>query len=93
LAPVSRFEAIEMLDRLRGRELLNGFRGSTPADIDALADAICRISDLVADHSDAIVELDVNPLVVSGGRIVAVDALIVVDAAVSRDLSGGPASD
>ncbi len=37
-----------------------------------------RVSELLADHAGTIEELDVNPLVVSDGRIVAVDALITL---------------
>jgi hypothetical protein len=42
-----------------------------------LADVICRIARFTADHRDAIAELDVNPLICAGERIIAVDALIV----------------
>lgn len=77
LAPVSRGEALEMLSGLKGADILRGFRGAEPVDTERLADAICRISELVADQRDGIAELDVNPLICSGGRVVAVDALIV----------------
>ncbi|MEO8297287.1 MAG: acetate--CoA ligase family protein, partial [Burkholderiales bacterium] len=76
LAPVSMDRALQMLDRLRGRALLDGFRGSAPVDRQVLADVICRISEFAAHHADVVAELDVNPLVVSNGRVVAVDALI-----------------
>ena len=42
-----------------------------------LADVICRVAAFAADHRDAIAELDVNPLICTGDRITAVDALIV----------------
>ena len=78
LAPVSQDEARGMLDRLRGRKLLDGFRGAPAADIAALATTIARISELLADHAATIAELDVNPLVISGGKPIAVDALITL---------------
>lgn len=78
LIPVSKVEAIKMLDRLRGRQLLDGFRGSMPIDVNEVADVISRISELVSDHRALISELDVNPLVVTKGRVVAVDALLVL---------------
>ena len=62
---------------LKGRALLEGFRGAPAVGVDALADVICRLSELAADQSDRIAELDVNPLICAGDRIVAVDALIV----------------
>lgn len=76
-APVTQAESREMLEGLRGRALLSGFRGSPPVDLDRLADIVRRLSEFVADHAGVIEELDVNPLICAEGRIVAVDALIV----------------
>jgi len=42
-----------------------------------LAEVISQVSRFVADHRDSIAELDINPLICSGDRITAVDALIV----------------
>ncbi|QRY31858.1 acetate--CoA ligase family protein [Variovorax sp. PDNC026] len=77
LAPVDPQRARAMLDRLKGRALLDGFRGGPSVDREALADVISRISELLADQCAHIAELDVNPLICSGDRVVAVDALIV----------------
>jgi acyl-CoA synthetase (NDP forming) len=77
LAPVTREEATAMLRRLKGYSMLTGFRGLEPVDLDALAGIVCRISEFAADQRERILELDVNPLICSGGRITAVDALIV----------------
>jgi acyl-CoA synthetase (NDP forming) len=76
LAPVGVAEARAMLARLRGYRLLQGFRGSAPADLEALADAIARISELAADLAGEIEEMDVNPLRCGPRGIAAVDALI-----------------
>jgi acyl-CoA synthetase (NDP forming) len=76
-APVSRPEALALLRSLQGARLLDGFRGMPAVDQERLADVICAVSRLIADHREAIAELDVNPLICAGGRIVAVDALIV----------------
>ena len=78
LAPVTHAEARAMLRRLRGAKLLNGFRGSAPVDVDRLAQVICQLSEFAADHADRLAELDVNPLICSADRIVAVDALIAL---------------
>ncbi len=77
LAPVSQAQALALLKRLKGYRLLTGFRGSAPVDLKALAGAIARVSELVADLAGEIEELDVNPLRCSGERVLAVDALIV----------------
>jgi acyl-CoA synthetase (NDP forming) len=76
LAPVTHFEALAMLRRLKGAALLDGFRGAEPVDVEQLAHIICRLSELAADQTQRISELDVNPLICAGRRIVAVDALI-----------------
>jgi acyl-CoA synthetase (NDP forming) len=77
LAPVGPEAAHAMLRRLKGFTLLAGFRGSPPADLDGIADAICRVSELIADHRERIAEIDVNPLICRPDGAVAVDALIV----------------
>ena len=76
LAPVSVTQAKAMLEKLKGYKLLTGFRGSAPVDVDALADAVARISELAADLAGVIEELDVNPLRCGARGIAAVDALI-----------------
>jgi acyl-CoA synthetase (NDP forming) len=77
LAPVTQGEAEAMLRGLKGAAILDGFRGSPPVDIGALADIVVRISEFAADQRAAIAELDVNPLICAGDKIIAVDGLIV----------------
>ncbi len=76
-APVTPDEALAMLAQLKGAALLDGFRGAAPVDRIKLADAISRISELIADQAELIAELDINPLICTSDTIVAVDALIV----------------
>jgi hypothetical protein len=57
--------------------LLSGFRKSEPVDLDKLADIVCRASELIADASGLIAEMDINPLICADSRITAVDGLIV----------------
>jgi acetate---CoA ligase (ADP-forming) len=77
LAPVSEEEAHEMLNELRGIELLRGARGRPKADLDAAARAIAAFSHLVAAAD--IDSLEINPFVLGavgqGGW--AVDAKLV----------------
>ena len=77
LAPITVDEAKAMLGKLKGKAVLTGFRGSEPVDIDKLADVIVRLGEFISDQKDVVAELDVNPLICSGGKIMAVDALIV----------------
>ena len=76
LAPVTHREARKMLTSLKGAAALRGFRNSEPVDIEALADLVGRVSEFIADHRDAVAEIDINPLIAAGPRILAVDALI-----------------
>jgi len=79
LPPVSPDEALRVIGELRGAALLRGARGRPAADIDALADALVRLSWLAHDAADLIDELDINPLCVlpAGRGTRVVDALVV----------------
>ena len=76
IAPLTRRDAEEMIDEIRGSRVLEGMRGKPPADREALIDAILRVSRLVTDRREDIEELDINPLVVFAKGAKAVDALI-----------------
>ena len=77
--PLSADGAAQVLDRLKGRKILDGVRGAPAADIDALLDLIVKLSRLAADHADTIAEIDLNPVLVhpAGEGVSIVDALIV----------------
>jgi acetate---CoA ligase (ADP-forming) len=75
--PVTDVDAAEMLAGIRGAPLLTGFRGQEPTDVEAVAEAILRVSQLVGDHA-AIEELDINPWLGFGEGGVAVDGRIRV---------------
>jgi acyl-CoA synthetase (NDP forming) len=83
VAPVSASEAHAMLRELRGYALLEGVRGAAPRDIDALVDAIVRVSWLGHDLKDRIAELDINPVRVGavGEGIRVLDALVSTEGA------------
>lgn len=78
LAPVTPAVAREMIAEIKGHPVLAGARGKPPADVDALADAIVKLSALAIDLEGSVAELDVNPLFVmeKGRGVVAADALI-----------------
>jgi acyl-CoA synthetase (NDP forming) len=76
--PLSRSEARGMIEETKAAQLLAGFRGKPAADVDALIDALVRVSQLAVDLGDRIAALDVNPLLVlpAGKGVRAVDALV-----------------
>jgi hypothetical protein len=85
LAPFGPATARRLLERLKIRKLLDGFRGAPAPDLDELAGLIARFSVMAAELGDLIGEMDVNPLI-CGSTIVAVDALIRT----SEDCGHGP---
>jgi acyl-CoA synthetase (NDP forming) len=77
LPPLTRGAARRMVDRLRIRRLLDGFRGSPPADVEALVDVIVAVSRLAHERGDELAALDLNPVIVSAEGAIAADVLIV----------------
>ncbi len=76
--PVSPAQAEAMIHRLRGVRLLQGFRGSPPADIQALADLVSRVSAIGAELGDQLGELDLNPVFVHPKGVTAVDVVLTL---------------
>jgi acetyl-CoA synthetase (ADP-forming) len=77
VAPLSKEDALEMIDEIKTKKLLGEFRGSPAVDRKALAKALVGVGDLGMKH-DSIAEIDINPLIISGDKPVAVDALVVL---------------
>jgi len=79
IGPVSRKEAIAMIEELNGSQILMGARGQKRFDIDAIADAIVHLSQLLMDFPQ-IKELDINPLRIfhEGDGCLALDARIIL---------------
>lgn len=79
LLPITAGDARQMLDELRGRKLLYGYRGAPAVDLDAAARALRAIGDAALALGPELVALEVNPLFARGDRIEALDALAVWD--------------
>jgi acyl-CoA synthetase (NDP forming) len=78
LAPIAPSEATDMIRGLRTFPLLDGFRGAPRAEVAALEDVVVRVGWLAANHPE-VVELDLNPVIVSADGAVAVDARVRVE--------------
>ncbi len=63
VAPLSPQDAKEMLQELKGYKILQGVRGSGPADVEAITDILLKVSRLAVEMEN-LVELDINPLMV-----------------------------
>ena len=79
IAPITDVDAHEMVRSVKAYKLLQGARGTTPAQIDQIESTLLRLSQLVSDFT-FIDELDINPLIISekNGEAIAVDGRIKV---------------
>lgn len=75
VAPLSRFDAFEMMEDLNLPHLLGPFRGEPPVDREALAAVVMGVGRLGMERPE-VVSVDVNPLIVCDSIPVAVDALV-----------------
>ena len=77
MAPLTDIDAQEMIRGVKAYKLLEGARGTTPAQLDQLESVLLRLSQLVTDFPE-IEELDINPLIISekNGEGIAVDGRI-----------------
>lgn len=80
ITPVTDVDAQRLVEDLRIAPLLHGWRGGAAVDVAALEETILRVSALVEAHPE-VVELDLNPVVVSTSGACVVDARIRVDVA------------
>lgn len=81
ICPITRDDAMEMMREIKAAPLLFGARGKAAADVDALADIVVAIggeTGLLMEHADRLLELDLNPVIVSPAGAVAVDARVIL---------------
>jgi acetate---CoA ligase (ADP-forming) len=76
MPPLDVAGALRLIDRLKLRPMLDGVRGATSADVDALAAAVSRLSRLAVDLGDLLAALDINPVIAGPTGCVAVDVLV-----------------
>ena len=79
MAPLDRESALKLIGRIRGKRLLQGFRGMAPLKQDTMADILVKLGDVGIAYPQ-IEQIDVNPLAVSKGSPLAVDATIILKA-------------
>ena len=81
ICPITRLDAVEMLDELKGAAILGGARGRQPVSRDAIIDVLLKIGGddgLLVRHAEDFKEADINPLIVSATGAVAVDARFIL---------------
>jgi len=80
LLPVDAAEVRRMLGELRGLPLLQGARGATPVNLDAVAEAIAGLGEVALGLDGSLRALEVNPLWVNGDQVEALDVLVITEA-------------
>jgi acyl-CoA synthetase (NDP forming) len=78
VAPLTRSDARRLIARLGAQQLLDGFRGAPAVDREALAQILVRVGQ-VGCACASVREIDINPILVSNGQPVAVDASVIID--------------
>jgi 3-hydroxypropionyl-CoA synthetase (ADP-forming) len=83
--PITKEDALDMINDLKGNKILKGFRGSEPVDLDILCDAIVKIGNLGTDMAKYIDSVDFNPIIVYPQNYYVVDAKILLKTSVNED--------
>jgi len=78
IVPITEEEAREMISEVKAYPLLRGYRGTPPADIEAIVQILLKTSRLVSEHPE-IMELDLNPIMVYEKGAKTVDARIILE--------------
>ena len=76
LLPLSREDALEMVQEIKAAPLLKGYRGQKEVDMNAIVDGLLKLAKIAEEHPD-IVEIDLNPVFSYPEGIVVVDARIL----------------
>jgi acetyl-CoA synthetase (ADP-forming) len=77
VAPIEQRDALEMMREINSHKILGEIRGMPGADLEQLAEILIKVGQIGLEN-EAIKELDINPIILSGTKPVAVDALVVL---------------
>lgn len=77
VAPLEKQDALEMMQEIRASNILEEFRGMAAVDKDMLAEILLTVG-RIGIENDAIKEIDINPVIISKGKPIAADALVVL---------------
>lgn len=78
VAPLTEYDAMQMMEEINAKKILDEFRGKPAVDKKLLAQALINIGKIGLEH-DAITEIDINPIIIKGDKPIAVDALIILE--------------
>jgi acetyl-CoA synthetase (ADP-forming) len=78
LAPLEKRDALEMMGEIKAHKILDAIRGMDAVDREILSEMLINVGKIGMEN-DTIKEIDINPVIISGSRPIAVDALIVLE--------------
>jgi acetyl-CoA synthetase (ADP-forming) len=77
VAPLEKHDALDMMQEIKAHKILEALRGLEAVNREILADMLITVGRIGLEH-ESIKEIDINPLIISKGQPVAVDALVVL---------------
>jgi succinyl-CoA synthetase beta subunit len=77
VAPLEKRDALDMMQEIKGRKILESVRGMEAADLDSLSQILINVGRIGLEN-EQVKEIDINPLILKGARPVAVDALVIL---------------
>jgi acetate---CoA ligase (ADP-forming) subunit beta len=77
IVPIEKSDAVDMMDEIQGKKLLDGYRGKEPADKERLQKMLVQLSDFV-NATPGIEEIDMNPVFAYSDGAMVVDARIIL---------------
>ena len=76
IAPLSRRDCIDMIEEIRSKKILEGYRGRPPANKDSIISMLLAVSRLSLEN-DSIAEIDLNPVIANEKNTLVVDARLI----------------
>ena len=77
ISPITKEEALNMIEEVRGYKILKGYRDQLSVNISSIADILVNLSKLSDEHSE-IKEIDLNPIFATGKNIKVADAKFLI---------------
>lgn len=77
LVPIKKIDAFEMMEEIKAKEILNGYRNSPPVDRNKLTEIMLSVSLLVEELTE-FQSIEINPLVITNRGLVAIDARVII---------------
>lgn len=78
LCPTSQPQALQAIEEIKARVLLDGFRGMPKVNKEELSNLIVKLSELAWEYRDYIAEMDINPIIANEDGLFPVDARIIL---------------